>query len=528
MHSDFDYKAQAALNALQNGNILEAQALSTQLNAHSPSDWRSLYVRSEVAYFRAQYDEAIDLLKSAIPAAPDKFGLRMRLVVILLQRRRRAEAVLVAREVEREAGPNATHLWFSARTHVACNDESAALKCLEQAAALDPSNPEMLHDLALRQFHHGEVEAAERTVDRLLEITGPDGTIAGHACYIRSLFKSHTPESNHVAELESMLAKGFSDGAARSSALCGLARELEDLGEYSRSAEAMGACAQLVNTALKPDASNELHTMRLIEEAWKTLPSPLPEGYASEEVPIFIVGLPRTGTTLTERILMRDSRVQSVGELPDFMLCVEERINHASERNPGFSAAQCYGSIDLKALGMEYMRGAREVAHGAGIFIDKMHANFLFAGIIACALPNARIVHVARDPMDAAWAIHKTIFTQAMPLTNNLVQLADYIIAYTKLMNHWQQLVPDRILTVRYEDLVADPERQSRRLIAWCGLSEDAAPSGNNVEVQSPVATPSSLQVRQPINDRSVGKWRHYAELLEPAKKRFQAAGLIP
>ena len=527
IHSDFDHQAQAALSALQNGKIREAEEISIQLEAHSPTDWRSLYVRSEVAYFNSRYDEAIKLLESAIPTAPDKFGLRMRLVVILLQRRRRTEAVKIARQIEGEAGSNATHLWFSARTHTACNDEAAASPLLGRAAALDPANPELLRDLAMNQFHHGDADAAERTIDRVLEITGADGHFAGHACYLRSLLRSRTPESNHAAEIESMLANGFRDNSARSSALRGLARALEDLGEYTRSAKAMKECARLVDAASSPDASRELIAMRRIEDAWKTLPSPLPEGYTSEEVPIFVVGLPRTGTTLTERILMGDSRVQSAGELSDFMFSLEEQVRNASERNPERNTEQVYRSIDLKALGAEYMRGAREVAHGATFFIDKMHANFLFAGIIACALPNARIVHVTRNPLDAAWAIHKTVFTQAMPVTNNLEQLADYIIAYTKLMDHWLQLVPDRILTVRYEDLVANPVGESSRLLAWCGLREDATPFANEIDVQGSVATPSALQVRQPINDLSVGKWQHYAELLAPAKKRFQAAGLI-
>lgn len=526
MHLDLDHQAQAALNALQNGNIPEAEALSIRLNAHSPTDWRSLYIRSEVAYFRSRYDEAIALLKAAILAAPDKYGLRARLVVILLQRRRRADAVLVARELEQDADSNPAHLWLSARTHTACNDEAAAAPLLERAAALDSSNPELLHDLALNQFHHGEVDAAERTIDHLLEVTNADGHFAGHACYTRSLFRTHTSKSNHVAQIEEMLANRLRDGSARMVALYGLARELEDLGEYTRSTDAIRACAHLINTGLKPDASQELAAMRCIENAWETLPSPLPEGYASEQTPIFVVGLPRTGTTLTERILTADSRVQSAGELSDFMFALEDQVRHASGRQPGRSAEQIYRSIDLKSLGSEYMRGAHEAAPGAAFFIDKQPFNFRFAGIIACALPKARIIHIARDPMDAAWAIHKTALIEKMPWSSDLKQLADYVIAYTRLMDHWQRLLPDRILTVRYEDLVANPESESRKLLAWCGLREDAMHSENELGARKPIATPSALQVRQPINDRSIGKWRHYAELLEPVRARFQAAGL--
>jgi hypothetical protein len=182
--------------------------------------------------------------------------------------------------------------------------------------------------------------------------------------------------------------------------------------------------------------------------------------------------------------------------------------------------------IDFAALGRSYLRTARAAVDGAPRFIDKMPINFMYCGLIAKALPGARIVHLVRDPMDTCYAVYKTLFQQAYHFSYDLEELAEYYLTYRALMRHWHQVCPGQILDVNYEALVADTEAQARRLLAWCDLpwrDEVLAPADN----PAPSTTASAAQVREPVHARSVQKWRRYAAGLEPLRRRLEAAGVV-
>jgi len=182
--------------------------------------------------------------------------------------------------------------------------------------------------------------------------------------------------------------------------------------------------------------------------------------------------------------------------------------------------------IDFAALGREYLRGAREAADGAEVFIDKMPVNFMYCGLIAKALPRAKIVHLVRDPMDSCYAVFKTLFQQAYFFSYEQQALADYYTAYRRLMRHWQSVLPGRILDLRYEDLVSDTASQARRLLEFCGLDWNDAVLAPNANAR-PSTTASAAQVREPVHARSVGRWRSFAAGLEPLRQRLQAHGLV-
>jgi tetratricopeptide (TPR) repeat protein len=240
-------------------------------------------------------------------------------------------------------------------------------------------------------------------------------------------------------------------------------------------------------------------------------------------VPIFILGMPRTGTTLVERIIGGHSQVTAGGELNDFntALCLATDTflgtfvtEHAVER---------LAEADFQQVGRDYRSRVQPRLHGKHFLTDKNPANFAYAGLIAKALPHARIVCLRRDPMDACFSNLKELFaSDAYGYSYDLVELADYYARFDRLCKHWKNVIPDNFMEVQYEELVTNPSSATEGILQFCGLPFEPG-CLDITRNTAPVATASSSQVREPINVRSVGAWRRYAEYLEPLKIRFHA-----
>ena len=230
--------------------------------------------------------------------------------------------------------------------------------------------------------------------------------------------------------------------------------------------------------------------------------------------PIFIMGMPRSGSTLVEQILASHPDVHGTGELPAFA-----RISNAV--GGGGVYPEFVSGLDgaaLKAIGKDYLAELRKSAPTSPRITDKMLSNYFYAGLIHLALPNAPIIHTVRDPLDNCLSCFSKLFIEELNQTYDLGELGRYYRRYEILMAHWRRVLPQgRILDVRYEDLVADLEGQARRIIAHCGLAWDArCLSFHNTD--RPVRTASFLQVRQPIYKNAVGRAQAYDAFLGPLK----------
>jgi tetratricopeptide (TPR) repeat protein len=229
------------------------------------------------------------------------------------------------------------------------------------------------------------------------------------------------------------------------------------------------------------------------------------------EAPIFIIGMPRSGTTLIEQILASHPRVFGAGELRD-MAALAEAIDgpHGAvpEAVPAMSAEQ------LQKLGGDYLLRVRRLAGEAERITDKMPGNFVLAGLIRLALPNARIIHACRDVRDTAFSCFSLLFERGQLYSYDLVELGRYCRGYLELMAHWHRVMPGAILDVHYEHIVNDLEGEARRIVAYCGLAWDDACLDFHRTARS-VRTASAAQVRQPIYSSSIGRWRRHSQLLQ-------------
>lgn len=486
-----------------------------------PGDANAEVLAAEAELAHGSASLALEWIDRAILTSGRNPFIMVRKARLMGQLRQRAAVPRLAAEISAMAAGNGPLLWQLATLYHRNNLQPEAVAHFERAREQIGDHPALLYESATARFFSGDFDAAEADLARLLA-TAPD---FGPALYLRATLRRQTPERNHVEDLRRRIACGFDHPDDRAAALYALAKELEDLGEHDASFQALSEGAALRRGLLNYELSTELASLRAIQDAYDL------EAMSAECVghhdagAIFIVGMPRSGTTLVEKALVQSGSVRSAGELMDFgnLLANATRRVLASEHTLGQAEASLH--IDFAALGREYVDGARQAAAGSQLFIDKMPVNYLYCGMIHKALPDARIIHLMRDPLDSCYAVLKTLFFNSYSFSYDQAELADYYIAYRAMMEHWHQVMPGKILDVRYEDLVMEPDAQVRRIYAWCDL-----PWRDGV-LDAPIdatvfATASAAQVREPVHRRSVGLAARHRGKLEILISRLAAAGL--
>ena len=304
-----------------------------------------------------------------------------------------------------------------------------------------------------------------------------------------------------------------------------VAKELEDLGRYDDAIEALDTGARAYRGTVDYDSDAELSAQEDIRSVFsgETLGALAP-GYGKEQ-PVFIVGMPRSGTTLVERMLSGHSQLVSIGEFTEFPRLYGIRLGEQFARDKSRTPSEASLDIDFAELGRAYCQAARELAGEAPVFVDKLPYNFLYCGYILAALPNARLIHVRRHPLDTCYAVYKTLFFGAYSFSYDLDELADYYISYHRHMAHWQAVLPGKILDVAYEALVREPEAQLKRIIDWCDLPWEASVLDFHRQ-EGPSMTASAMQVRRPVYTDSIDSWRRAEARFAPLKARFEAADI--
>ena len=401
-------------------------------------------------------------------------------------------------------------------------DTGRAETLLDCADRLGGASTSSLYTRSSLQLFRGQLEQSEATLETCLALA-PDHAQAHWAL---SRLRQQTPQRNHVPRLQRMLA-GQRDPASSVYLAFALFKELDDLGrtEQAWQALALGCSGKRRLLGSRADAEEaaftQLHSLRG--------PATASEPGAGREgpVPIFIVGMPRTGTTLLERILGRHSSVENAGELDDMPLQLRWIANCFSKSYLDAAVFRAAASQDLRLLGSRYLDHASWRAKDKPFFTDKMPLNFLHVGFIARALPQARILHMVRNPMDTCFSNLKELFTEVYPYSYDLDELAIHYGRYRRLMAHWHEQFPGRMLDVSYEGLVTEPEATSRAIMDFCGL--DWQPGCIGIESSAgTVTTASSAQVREPIHRRSIEGWRKYQRQLEPLHRQLRSDGWLP
>jgi tetratricopeptide (TPR) repeat protein len=469
---------------------------------------------------------ALARVDQALIADPRNATRHLQRAQCLLALRRIGEARAAAAAAEQYAPPDAAFWDALGGLHSVAADQARALAAYDRAVQLAPDAPRFRFNRATVRRFLGDLEGAESDYDRVLALAPDDF----EAYKNRADLRTQTPARNHIAELEAALPRAAQNWQGRVQLRHALAKEYEDLGEYERSFAHLQVGARTRREHLRYDVAEDVATVQWIIDAFPSGPDAAATDSGTptaDESPIFILGLPRSGTTLVERILASHSHVVSAGELNDFAMSLVAAARPApgAAPLPRRELVARSATLDFAALGREYLQRARAQLGDDRRFIDKMPLNYLYCGLIRRALPAAKIVHLHRHPLAAGYAMYKTLFRDGYPFSYDLGEIARYYAAYRRLMAHWQATMPGAIHSLSYEALVADPAATTRGLMEFCGLDWEDAVSRFHLN-PTPSTTASAAQVRRPIYDSAVSKWRHYERQLAPLREALIAAGV--
>jgi tetratricopeptide (TPR) repeat protein len=434
---------------------------------------------------------------------------------------RNGEAAQALDQAEQAPPEDALSLDTMGCVYARLGDHSASVPCFEAAVRLESGNRAFRYNLAVALSFVGRTDDAEAAFEALIardpQAGRPHHTLAG--------LRKQTTTRNHVARLQDAhrVARGPEDRLLLGYAL---SKELEDIGEPQESFRWLSSANAEHRTRLAYTFDTEAAIFDAIEANWGAL-GDAPD--APDEAPVFIIGMPRTGTTLVDRIIGSHPRMESVGELQAMPVAVKAAAGTRARTVLDPETVRTAASCDMAKIGRAYLdRAGPHQRESTRRFIDKFPGNFFYVGLIAKALPNASFVCLRRHPMDVVLSNFKNLFattSRYYDYSYDLAEIAEYYVRFDRLMAFWREQLPGRVLEIGYEDLVADQEGQTRRLLAHCGLdwSSSCLDFHNSA---APVSTPSAAQVRRPMYKDSVAKWRVHAEALEPARRVFERDGI--
>ena len=435
------------------------------------------------------------------------------LAMILLRLGRAAEADAVIESAVRGA-PGAADAYNSlAHVALALGRHERANGLYRRAVELGSSVSRYWYNLASSERSFGRLAEAEAACDRAIGLDSRE--YRGYL--LRSELRTQTAAANHVAQLRRELARTDLEAPARVLLGYALGKELDDLGQYEEAFKSFHPAASARRGQLAYDVTVDERKFQHIIEAFPREPGRPTAGRVDSSRFAFIVGLPRSGTTLLERILTGLPGVRSNGETDNFeraLVAASPAEQATAHRAAVPDVLARVDTLDWAAVAAGYA-GLADAAGASNLVIEKLPLNYLYLGAIRRALPQARLVLVSRSPLDVCFAMYRTLFGDAYPFTYDFEDLARYYAAYSKLSAHWRETFGESIHEVRYEELVSDPIRAAAPLAAACALEwRDTA-----VEVERNTTvclTQSAAQVRRPIYQSSAGRWRHYRTQLEP------------
>jgi len=393
------------------------------------------------------------------------------------------------------------------------NLEQAVSAC-QKAIAIDPLYEEAYKELGKAFADHGEIEMALAANRKALEVN-PEYAKAYLAL---SRNKKFTEYDDDIGAIESLFAKkGISDEDSVHLAFA-LGKAYEDLGNFDKSMEYVTKATRLKRNSYDYSISESQEEFDRIKQVFSSdFFSNHHDSGDPDRTPIFILGMPRSGTSLVEQILASHPDVYGAGELKDLGKVLGSIKTSAKERQSGIIPAELL-ELDDRAfadLGKQYITRIRKYSANAKFITDKMPHNFLYIGFVRAILPNARIIHCTRDPMDNCLSIFKTHLKNVHGYADNMSELGQYYRMYLELMKYWRATLPEFVYDQSYEDLVRSQREQVSKLLQHCGLDWDDACVDFH-KTRRKVKTASNAQVRRPIYNDSVELWKRYEKQLEP------------
>lgn len=508
----------AVTNHLAEGRLARAEEICRHYLRQHPQDVEGMRLLAKIGIELGILDDAEFLLESAVEFSPDDLQLRFDYIDALRRRQKSAEA---REQAELLYNRDPENPLFQSRLAIECiqmGDYDRGLELFDSVLEKLPNDPASLtsrgHALKTKGAR-GEAEASYAAAVR----AKPDH---GDAWYALANLKTYRFSDAEIAVMREQAARGDLAFMDRVHLNFALAKAMEDEGDHEASFGHYdkGNALKRAQTRYSADAmTNELSRQKELctpELFAKHDGAGHGHGHDAPD-PIFILGLPRAGSTLLEQILASHSKVDGTLELPNILALAHRLRGRKAGQSRYPEVLHDLSAEQLAKFGEDFIENTRIHRAGAPFFIDKMPNNFRHIGLIHLILPNARIIDARRAPLDCCFSGFKQLFAEGQEFTYGLTEVGRYYADYVDLMAHWDRVLPGKVLRVQHEDVLDDLEGQTRRMLEFLGLEFEEACLAFHTTVRA-VRTASSEQVREPINRKGQGAWKPFEPWLDPLK----------
>jgi len=506
-----------AVRLLREGKLGKAERIVRDLLKRYPLDVSAIRILADIGMKLGQFEDAENLLHRCLEIAPDFHAARHSYARILV-RRQKPEAALQETEKLLALEPgNPNYLTLKGSILVRIGDNKQALKIYERVLSdyPDQARSQMSYGHTLKTV--GRLDDSINAYRKCIRLS-PD---VGEAYWSLANLKTFRFSSDDIEKMRRQITTKDGDADDQSHLAFALGKALEDCGDYDESFKFYRRGNKIRRIEHRHNQKiNVFDAVRQVRTFSREFVGKCKGWGCQAADPIFIVGLPRAGSTLLEQILASHSQVEGTSELQD-IIAISRKLADKSRQNPSGKYPEVLTSLNadqFRELGESYMETTRIHRSDRSFFIDKMPNNFRHIGLMHLILPNCKIIDARRHPMGGCFSGYKQLFASGQTFTYGLEDIGKYYRDYVRLMDHWDSVLPGRVHRVLYEEMVTDTEAQIRALLEYCGL-EFEEQCLKFYETERAVRTPSSEQVRKPIYTQGLEQWRHFEAHLGPLKE---------
>ncbi len=519
MTAELNRISTAARRAVVSQDWARVSACAMEIRRRSPEDPEGAFLMGLVQKAAQRPAAAAEYFEHALGLDADRYDAAVELANQYLALYRYGEARDLLEKSRDKLENSPLYLDMAGTVYSAMSLYEDAWRLHKRADELQPNVETIQANLASCAVYVGKIDAARSIYRKLLK------RYPGYQRNHYSLAQlDRARNDRHIRQMLKALRKGNKNPANNIYLYYALGKEYEDLGRWNDAFRYIKMAGDAVKSAGDYRVDDDVELMdKIVDVCTHEWLNDSPSKASTDKTPIFIVGLPRTGTTLTDRILSSHSLVQSAGETQLLQMVLRDGARAENQIGITLQLIEKAATRDPATIADSYFDAIVYRLRDEQFFIDKLPENVLYLGFIAKAWPDARIIHLRRHPMDTCFAVYKQSFFR---FAYSLDDLAQYYLAYDRLSKHWRDVLQDRMIEVQYEELVSNQEEQTRRLLDLLDFEfeESCLQFDRNA---APIATASSVQVREKVHTRSVDRWRKFERQLKPLRAKLEAGGIV-
>ena len=513
---------QKAMSQVQKGNLGEAEKIYREILSDDPNNVDALRLLALLASRTGAVDQAINMLENCTKIAPD-YALAWENLAKMYRQKDDPDSLQKAAFCFRKATelrPNWAEGWAGLGTmQTRSSQHEEGIESYKKSIELKANQPRVHLSLGHVYKTTGNQEACISSYNEAISF---DNNF-GEAYWSLANLKTYKFSGEEISSMEKKIELTEVPEREKVHFLFSLGKAFEDMGNYDESFEyyKRGNDLNRGRTTYDPKAIEAL-SERLKQFFTEERFQENKDFGDNSSAPIFIVGLPRSGSTLIEQILASHSKIEGTMELPNIMNIARKLGNSTKDRTAYPEVIESLQGSDLTDLGKSFIDETQFLRTGKQYFIDKMPNNFSHIGLIKLILPNAKVIDARRNPMDTCFSCFKQLFARGQAFTYDLSEIARYYVNYVNLMDHWDKVLPGYVFKVQHEDLINNQEGVTRDLIDFCEVDFESS-TLEFYKTKRAVKTASSEQVRQPINTKGVNQWKNYEAHLKDLKFHLES-----